>query len=149
MNGLLGTIERKLMAWRIPFVRRSGLRVEVAERGHVVCVMPIRPNRNHIGTMYAGALFTLAELPGGILFISSFDRQGFYPIVKDMDIRFLKPAVGDIRIELRMEDSRIKALQAEAHAAGKAEFVLDGELKNAAGEVVATSRGLYQIRKRH
>ena len=55
----------KLLAAKgIGFVRRSGMRIEVFERGHVRCSMPLRKNKNHIGTMYVGALFTLAEMPG-------------------------------------------------------------------------------------
>ena len=48
----------------IPFVERCGFKVEALERGRVVCRMPIEGNTNHIGTMYAGALFTCA-LKGG------------------------------------------------------------------------------------
>ena len=38
-------------------------------------LMPFKPNRNHLGTMYAGALFTLAEIPGGAVLISAFDMS--------------------------------------------------------------------------
>ena len=54
--------------------------------------MPLKPNKNHIGTMYAGALFTLAEMPGGVLFLSSFDNKAFFPIVKELTMKFVKQA---------------------------------------------------------
>ena len=50
---------------KIDFVKRSGLKAEVLEPGRVCLRMPLQGNQNHIGSMYAGALFTLAEIPGG------------------------------------------------------------------------------------
>src|SRR3546814_10037091 len=79
----------------IPFIGRSGLRVLELQRGYVRCQMPFAGNGNHVGTMYAGALFTLAELPGGALFLASFDIARYYPIVKSLDMRFKKPATSD------------------------------------------------------
>ena len=47
-----------------------------------------------------------------------------------------------------MTEERIQELQTLAKEHGKAEFILEGELKNTAGEVVAVSRGVYQLRAR-
>jgi hypothetical protein len=96
--------------------------------------------------MYAGALFTLAEIPGGALFITSFDSARFYPIVKEMNLRFRRPATSDIRVEARLATDDIERLQAEAQRLGKAEYWLELQLTDASGEVVAESRGLYQLR---
>jgi len=139
-------LARKMLESGIKFVANSGLRVVELRRGYIRCEMPFAGNRNHIGTMYAGALFTLAEIPGGGLFLSSFDAQRYFPIVKELTMRFLKPGKGDISIELSIDEARIAALTAEAEAQGKAEFVLEGELKAADGSIVASSRGVYQIR---
>ncbi len=132
----------------IAFVRRTGFRARVMERGHVVCEMPLKGNVNHIGTMYAGALFTLAEVPGGALYLTTFDTKRFIPIVTEMSIKYLKPAKGTVSIEINMPDERIAELEAEAAANGKAVFELEGELKNADGEVVAVSRAVYQLRSK-
>ena len=108
--------------------------------------MPFERNGNHVGTMYAGALFTLAEIPGGALFLSSFDTRRYFPIVTALDIRFLKPATSDVTIAITLPEERITAIAAEADANGKATFTLDGELTTADGTVVATSHGVYQLR---
>lgn len=139
---------RQLTEEQIAFVKRSGLKAEVLEPGHVSLRMPLAGNQNHIGSMYAGALFTLAEIPGGALFLTSFDAQHFYPIIKEMNLRFRRPATGDIRVEARLEDAQIQALQKQATEEGKAEYVLELQLIDESGEVVAQSRGLYQLRKR-
>jgi acyl-coenzyme A thioesterase PaaI-like protein len=130
----------------IPFVERCGFKIETLERGRVVCRMPIEGNTNHIGTMYAGALFTCAEMPGGALFFSTFDPAKCFPIVKALDLQFLKPATTDVRLEISITDEAIARIDAALEANGKAEFVLEGELTDAQGAVVARSRGVYQLR---
>lgn len=137
---------KKVLETGIKFVERSGLKVLELEKGRVKCLMPFSGNGNHIGTMYAGALYTLAEIPGGALFLSSFDVARYFPIVREQTIKFLKPVKGDVTIEISISDARIAELQAEADSKGKAEFVLEGEIKMADGTVAATSSGIYQLR---
>ncbi len=139
-------IARQFTEEAIAFVKRSGLKAEILEPGFVRLRMPLGDNRNHIGSMYAGALFTLAEIPGGALFITSFDSARFYPIVKEMNLRFRRPATSDIQVEARLAANEIERLQAEAQRLGKAEYWLELQLTDASGEVVAESRGLYQLR---
>ncbi|WP_339408845.1 PaaI family thioesterase [Pseudomonas sp. EA_35y_Pfl2_R5] len=139
---------RQLTEEQITFVQRSGLKAEVLEAGHVRLRMPLAGNQNHIGSMYAGALFTLAEIPGGALFLTSFDAQRFYPIVKEMNLRFRRPASGDIWVEACLTAEEIQQLQKQATELGKAEYVLQLQLTDESGEVVVESRGLYQLRAR-
>ncbi|MBP8185161.1 MAG: YiiD C-terminal domain-containing protein [Pseudomonas sp.] len=140
-------IARQLTEEQIAFVKRSNLKAEVLEPGFVRLRMPLAGNQNHLASMYAGALFTLAEIPGGALFITSFDVTRFYPLVKEMQLRFRRPATGDIWVEARLAADEIERLQNEAQTNGKAEYLLELELTNASGEVVALSRGLYQLRR--
>ena len=130
----------------IPFTERCGVRVELAERGHVRLRMPFEPNVNHVGIMYAGALFTLAEVPGGTLFTTTFDHRRFYPIVKDVQIRFRRPATTDITVEVRMSEVEAARISAEAEAEGKADYEWECELVDAHGEVVALTKNTYQLR---
>jgi acyl-coenzyme A thioesterase PaaI-like protein len=129
------------------FVERMGLRALTLEPGHVKLSAPLAPNINHIGSMYAGALFTLAEIPGGALFLTSFDVNRFYPIVKEMTIQFRRIASTDAFIEMFMNESDVRRIEEEAAAKGKSEYILDGEVLDENGQVVATSRGIYQLRK--
>ncbi|MDH4874767.1 YiiD C-terminal domain-containing protein [Pseudomonas sp. BN515] len=137
---------RQLTEEQIAFVKRSGLQAEILEPGHVRLRMPLEGNQNHIGTLYAGAIFTLAEMPGGALFLTSFDARRFYPIVKEMNLRFRRPAKGDITVDARIDQAEITRIQNEAEASGKSEYWLELQLLDADGEVVAESRGLYQMR---
>jgi acyl-coenzyme A thioesterase PaaI-like protein len=140
-------IARQFTEDKIAFVKRMNLKAEVLEPGFVRLRVPLAGNENHIGSMYAGALFTLAEIPGGALFLTSFDASKFYPIVKEMNLRFRRPATGDIVVEARLGAEEIERLQSEAQTNGKAEYVLELQLTDGSGEVVALSRGIYQLRK--
>lgn len=140
-------LSRQLIEEKIAFVQRMGLKAEILEPGYVRLLAPLLGNQNHVGSMYAGALFTLAEMPGGALFVTSFDSQRFYPIVKELNLRFLRPATCDIHVEARLTPAQIEQLQAQALAEGKADFALELQLTDMAGAVVAISDGLYQLRK--
>lgn len=130
----------------IPFARRTEIEVLAMETGYVKLMMPLAPNVNHVGTMYAGALFTLAELPGGAMFLTTFDASRFYPIIKGMDIKFVRPATTDISVEVRLDPSAASEIQKKANEAGKADYEWDCELKDANGQVVCVSSNRYQLR---
>lgn len=138
---------KQLLEEKIDFVKRMGLKAEVLERGHVELLAPAAGNQNHIGSMYAGALFTLAEIPGGALFLTSFNTQRFYPVLKGMNVDFKRPALGDIRVTASLSDAEIQRIEQQAETEGKAPYTLILELKDAQGAVVAISQGQYQLRQ--
>ena len=76
---------RELVEKKIAFVERMGLKVLELMPGSVKLMAPLRGNENHIGSMYAGALFTLAEIPGGALILATFDPTRCYPLIKRTD----------------------------------------------------------------
>ncbi len=137
---------RKMTTKSIPFAERAGIDLVEFERGHVKMKIPLEPNKNHIGTMYAGALFTLAEIPGGAIFMSAFDMTKFFPIVAEMTIKYLKPATTDIYVEVNMSEEEIERITNEATENGKSVFILEKELKDENGVVVAITTGTYQAR---
>ena len=71
--------------------------------------IPAGPNVNHFGSIYAGSLFTVAEMLGGVLGLNTFDLDGFVPIVKSMEIRFLKPATTGVRAATSLAEEEIAA----------------------------------------
>ncbi len=48
----------------IGIVKKMGLKVLSMKSGYVKLQMPFKENVNHVGTMYAGSLFTLGEFMG-------------------------------------------------------------------------------------
>ncbi|MFO8056781.1 MAG: YiiD C-terminal domain-containing protein [bacterium] len=130
----------------IPFAARAGIEADRMEKDGITLKMPLDPNRNHIGTMYAGALFTLAEMMGGAVAVVYFMEHGFMPIVKGLNIKFVKPAETDITATWHMENDEVERVVSDSKEHGKAEYTINLELEDKDGVVTAVSEGFYQVR---
>ena len=130
----------------IEFVQRAGVRVDEVEPGRCLLSMPAEPNINHFGTVYAGAIYTLGEVPGGILFFATFDGERFFPLVKSSQIRYRAPGRGRLLVEATISDEEVARLEAEAAEHGKADWELDVEITDEEGTVVAQMTSQYQMR---
>jgi thioesterase domain-containing protein len=135
-----------ILAQTIPRAAEMGIEVVELRPGFVKSKTPFAGNGNHIGTMYAGVLFTAAELLGGAIALSTFDMTKFYPVVKALSINFRRPATGAVFAEASIADEMATELADKAEADGKAEFLFETTLTDEAGEVVATTEGTYQLR---
>lgn len=137
---------RRMVETAIPFVSRSGLQVVEMRPGYVKLRMPFEGNQNHVGTMYAGALFTLGEIPGGALCYCTFDPRRYFPLAKEITIRYRKPVTTDAVIQVGLSSEEITRIQRDLDANGKADFVVEADIVDASGEPAASIHGLYQIR---
>lgn len=137
---------KQLVETKVPFVERMGLKALELAPGRVKLMAPLKGNENHINSMYAGALFTVGEMPVGALYATTFDVTKYYPIIKEMTIQFKKLAKTDVTIELQISDEKVEQIVAEVDEVGKSEFALESEIKDESGEVVALCRGVYQLR---
>lgn len=131
----------------IPILGAMGLEVIEAAHGRAAARIPVDPNKNHFGVIYAGSLFTVAEMLGGVIGFTSLSMDGFVPLVKGLDIRFLRPATTTVTASTSLSDDEIARVRSEAEANGKADFELVCEIVDENGVVVASTRGDYQIRR--
>lgn len=134
----------KFVHKNIPFAGRNHFEVLEYREGYIKAGAALKPNKNHFNAMYAGALYMLAEIPGGVLCLLNFDKA-FYPTLAEMTMSYLKPARSDITIEFSLSQAQLSEIQAQARAEGRTEFKLEGELKDDKGEVVATSVAHYIV----
>ena len=128
-------------------LKRTGLKVLEMRDRYVKTLMPLEGNVNHVGIMYAGSLFTIGECMGGAIYGVAFDYRRFFPIVKEVTIKFRRPVVTDVTLELEMDEKTADRIQQEAEDKGKADFTLDLDLKDTNGETVSSVHGIWQIRK--
>ncbi|KAA0024848.1 PaaI family thioesterase [Antrihabitans cavernicola] len=135
-----------MMATVIPALGKMGVKAVEARRGFAASSVPIEGNSNHFGAMYAGILFSVAEVLGGVIATSTFDSSKYFPLVKDLQISFRRPATTDVRAEVSLDDATIDKATADAKENGKAEFFLDAVVTDANGVTVATTHGTYQLR---
>ena len=130
----------------IPAIKRTGLTITDMRERYAKILMPIEGNTNHIGIMYAGSLFSIGEMSGGAIHGASFDFNKFIPIVKEVNIRFRRPALTDVTLEVTISKEEADRVQKEAAQKGKADFTLDLEVKDANGEAVSIVHAVYQVR---
>jgi thioesterase domain-containing protein len=145
------TLRVEALVGSVPILAAMGIRVVEVVPGRAVAELPPEPNVNHFGVTYAGSLFSVAEMLGGVLCLATFDLEGelagFVPLVKESTIRFRRPALGVVRAEASMSDDEVARVRDDALATGKGEFVLEATLTDAGGEVVASTVGTYQVRR--
>ena len=130
----------------IEAIHRTGIKVLEMRKRYAKMLMPLEGNVNHIGMMYAGSLFTIGEISGGVIHGASFDISKFVPIVKEVNIRYRRPAMTDVTLEVTITEEEADRIQAEAAKNGKADFPMELEIKDASGEVVSIVKGIWQIR---
>jgi thioesterase domain-containing protein len=135
-----------LIASQVPILGAMGVTVVKLEPGVAVVEAPQEPNVNHAGMFYAGSLFSLAEVLGGLLPMVTWEMAGYVPIVADMQIRFHKPAVGTIRAAVELSEDEVARVRAAlADREKKVWFTLEASLTDGNGLEVASTVGKYVL----
>jgi acyl-coenzyme A thioesterase PaaI-like protein len=130
----------------IPWIKMSGLKVDIFEERHVKLSVPVQGlHMNHVGIVYAGTSFMLMEVAGAALFVSAYGVERFVPVNKGMTIRYLKPAATDIACELTIGVEEAAAKLKPIEERGKGEWILDMAVTDTNGIVVATSTCTYYL----
>ena len=130
----------------IPAVARLEIRVTELAPGSVSLSMPLAGNANHLGTMYAAALFAIAELPAGILPWTVLPAMPLVPIARTADVAFRRPATTDVALTARLAPARIRDLADAASRGEPTDFRLHLHVVDAAGQDVMTASTLTQLR---
>jgi len=129
----------------VPILGAMGLEVLEASPGSAAARIPAGPNVNHFGVAYAGSLFSVAEMLGGIIG-GFFDVPGAIPIVKRVEIDFTRPAMTASTARTTLSEEERSRVQSEASESGKSNFELLTEVTDEEGTVVARTHGFYQLR---
>lgn len=132
----------------VPILGQMGIEVVEVAPGRAVAALPTGPNANHFGALYAGSLFSVAEMLGGLVAMSTFGHlEGAVPIVAKFDIEFLRPARTDVHASTQLSTEEVERVGAEFAESGRASFELATDVTDAEGTVVARTRGSYQLRR--
>jgi len=136
---------KKAITDTIPWVKMSGICVEIFQEGHVKLCVPVTNHLNHVGIVYAGTHFMLMEVAGAALFLATYGIEKYIPINKGMSIRYLKPATTDISCELRLDREEGREKLKPVEEKGRGEWVLDMTVTDAHGTIVSTSTCTYYL----
>lgn len=130
----------------IPRAHQMGVHFVELRPGYVRAEVPFEGNGNHFGVVYAGVIFTVAEVLGGAMHFATFDVSTHYPLVKSLSIDFLAPGTGPLSASAELPPDEITRMKAAAAPDAKVPFVLEAEVVGEDGTVVARTRGDYQLR---
>lgn len=90
-------------------------------------------------------LFSLAEASGGFLASASFDSSMLVCIAEDISIRYIKPAISDITVEVTLREADIARIEKDAVLHGKAPLEFKCHLRNTEEEIVAITTNKYTM----
>lgn len=125
---------------QVPFNRLVGL--ERADPGSELLVsLPEGPQfLNHLGTVHAGALLTVAETGSGEFLLRRLGSpEGYVPVVRRLEAKFRKPASGRVAARASVPDEEIARWSAELAARGRLSAAVPVEVVDAAGVVVMSA----------
>jgi thioesterase domain-containing protein len=138
--------QTRVVRGQIPLFEAMDLRIVRLAPGVAAVEAPEAPNINHAGMLYAGSLFSLAEVLGGLLPVVTWDIAGYVPIVGDVQIRFRRPAMGTIRATAVLPPEEVERVRtALAEGTAKIWFTVEASLTDTHGTEVATTSGKYVL----
>ncbi len=139
---------KMILEQMIPYVKKTGVKVESLEKGSVKLAMPHdKTNYNPMGILHAGSVFTLAETTAAALCLTTIDQGKMSFIGKEVSIRFRKPGKGDVTCEASISDEEVAKIAEEVAANGKTDGVFTCEVKDKDGNVTAESKAIFAFRK--
>ncbi len=128
----------------------SSIRVEYVARDHkeIVVAMPVTwYNKNYVGTHFGGNLFAMTD-PFYMLMLMEILGRGYYVWDKAASIEFIKPGKSKVTARFQVTDAMLEEILQNTANGEKFFKVIDTEIKDADGELIAkVSRTLY-IRKK-
>lgn len=127
----------------IDTLRNMNLRVLEQSANTLKIAMPREGNSNHLGGVYTGAIFSLAEFPFGVMCIQRFGLSDIVPVVGEMTIRFMAPALGELTVEMRVSDQEWEEIERETKAQGKFKIFKEIEVKDSEGKTNAMVKATY------
>lgn len=135
------------LSWISPF--NAHLRAKMLEwtdrRCHIKLVRR-RGVRNHVGSIHAGALFTLGETCAGLVIVRNFPFEKYRPLMSDVKVSYSKQARGDVTGEAEVlpeEISRIMSVISD----GEIPFTeISTVIRNKDGETIAVVGTTWQIK---
>lgn len=145
----------KVLRWKFnlfPAYRRTGGRVQyIAEDFHEARVrLPLSwRTRNYVGTIYGGSMFGATD-PIYMLMLINILGRDYVVWDKSANIKFVRPGKSTLYAHFVLTPEYITTVKSEVSAAGEKDYLLDVELKDAEGQVIAVAqRTVYVATKVH
>ena len=103
---------------------------------------------NHLGTVHAGALLSLAEAASGEFLLTHFSGgAGLIPVVRRMEAKFRKPASGRVTAAASVSPEALAQLEADLATRGRALVCIPVQVHDESGTLALTAEVEWFIQK--
>jgi uncharacterized protein (TIGR00369 family) len=134
---------------RMPYNAMLGVRITEMDGGHARGILASRPEvGNHVGTMHAGAQFSLVEAASGAAVSSAFlDLLGkATPLAQGAELTYKRPVKGDAVADAVVSPEEIARVRGELEAQGRARFDVSVTVTDTQGTVATEAVMRWYIR---
>jgi uncharacterized protein (TIGR00369 family) len=134
---------------RMPYNALLGVRILEMDGGRAVGALQSRPEvGNHVGTMHAGAQFSLVEAASGAAVSSAFlDLLGkATPLAQGAELTYRRPARGDVVAEASIAPEELIRVRADLEAHGRSRFDVRVTVTDAEGTLATEATMRWYIR---
>jgi len=134
---------------RIPYVVWHDIRVREQAPGQVKLSLGGREEvANYVGTMHAGALYTLAETAAGVVANDIIADNVAYVLLREGGVRYPRRAEGEVIATAKVDTSVANQVRAQFAAQSRADVEVSVTIDNAGGGTVFVGTFNYALRPR-
>jgi uncharacterized protein (TIGR00369 family) len=123
----------------VPFARHAGVEItEIADGSAVAQLVQSEPLSNHLGSVHAGAIFTLGETASGAAMVGAFAQTAtmIRPLATSASISYLKLGRGTLTAQARTEIPGAD-LRRQLHENGLVTFQVHVDVQDDRDRVIA------------
>ncbi len=125
--------------------------IDVLDEGPKTVRMALRDRpevHNYVGTLHAGALYTLAETVAGVAVNSLAAAENAIILLRDASIKYTRRAEGDVVADAVIEPIALAQARVEFRSTARTDMTTDVTVRDSGGETVFEGRFSYALRPR-
>lgn len=105
----------------LPFNEFLGLQLIEIDGGQVVCLDPQSHHQNHLGTVHAGAVYSVAEAASGQALLQQVDLKldEVVAVVRSATVKYRRPATGKLVAVGNIPDAAVEQLLTQLKEKGR------------------------------
>ncbi len=132
----------------IPYLPFHNVTVSVGDGGQVIARMPFhREVTNYVGTVHAGAIFTLAETAAGVAASGIVPGDRSFVLLRGAVVGYTRRAEGDLVATASISPTAAKATRGQFDSSGRADADVLVSIIDPEGEQVFQATFDYALRK--
>ena len=119
----------------------------VKQEGNTLTLKPKKELLNHLGSIHAGAIFTLAESQSGLTLIEKFGETNVKALLRSSSIKYKTEAKSKLTATGTIELKNIEKFNAKLHKKGRALIDVTVNVLDSEEKIILTSTFSWFIQR--